>query len=76
MPRPAMMSECGTLQASLWCPITRLTNCTTTIVYIYHVTKKPNLMRELMRKVFDNETDAEKWAQEKLKYVEWTLLQA
>ncbi len=29
-----------------------------------------------MRQVFDNESDAEKWVQEKLKDVVWTLLQA
>lgn len=73
------MSECGTLQASVWCPKTRLTNCTTTTAYIYHVTggrERPSRMRELMRQVFDNETDAEQWVQEKLKDVAWTLLQS
>lgn len=71
-----MMSECGTLQASVWRPVTRLTNCTTTTAYIYHVTERPNVMRQIMRQVFDNESDAEKWVQEKLKDVVWTLLQA
>lgn len=67
-----MMSECGTLQASLWSPMNR----DTVVVYIYLVTEKPNVMQELMRQVFNNEDDAEEWAREKLKDVAWTLLQA
>lgn len=64
-------SECGTLRYSL-----HTLSDHTAVVYIYCVNARLRTSRQIMRQEFDNVDDAEKWAQEKMKNVVWTLLQA